>query len=143
MKTKILAAIAFAALVTIMSCKWFSHKNDNTNKTNLLAGRYELINITDSATDKKWKPDDTLKWFFNSPVKDISQRYLNFANDSLVTYETENKVDSSTYYADTANKIVYIKEDSLYQPYNIIQQSDSIVNLFAASDSVYFALRKL
>jgi hypothetical protein len=143
MKTKILAAIAFAVIVTIMSCKWFSHKKDNANKTNLLAGRYELIDVADSATDKKWKQDDTLKWFFNSPLKDTSQRYLNFAKDSLVTYETATEVDSSKYYADTANKIVYIKEDSLYQPYKIIQQSDSIVNLFAANDSVYFALRKL
>ena len=144
MKAKFLAATGFAAVVTIMSCKWFSsNKNSDANKTGIVAGRYELINVIDSATDQKWKLNDTLKWFFNTPLKDTFQRYVNFATDSLFVYETVNGTDSSKYYTDTANKVVYIQEDSLYAPFRIIRQSDSIVNLFAANDSVYIALRKL
>ena len=37
-------------------------------------------------------------------------RYLwNFGDDSLFTSENVNGIDTSKYYADTANKIVYIK----------------------------------
>jgi hypothetical protein len=89
------------------------------------------------------KPVDTIKWFFNLPFNETSPRYINFSKDSLVTYETANEIDSGRYYANTANKTVYIKKDSSYQPLSIIQQSDSIINLFAANDSVYIALRKL
>ena len=142
MKTKILAAIAFAAVFGI-TCSWFRHKNDEAGRSSLLAGRYEVISITDSSIEQKPKPNDTLKWFFNSPLKDSLQRYLNFSNDSLIIYEATNQADSGKYYADTTNKIVYIKNDSTYQPLNVIQKSDSTINLVAANDSVYIALKKL
>ena len=143
MKTKIHAAILFAAIVTVVSCKWFAHKNELENKSGLLAGRYEVAGIKDSSTQHKLKPIDTLTWFFNSPLKDSSERYLNFSSDSLVTYETETKVDSSKFYTDTVTKIVYLKNDSSYQPLNILRQSDSSIDLFAANDSVYISLKKL
>jgi hypothetical protein len=76
-------------------------------------------------------------------LKDSLQRYLNFSNDSLIIYEATNQADSGKYYADTTNKIVYIKNDSTYQPLNVIQKSDSTINLVAANDSVYIALKKL
>jgi len=142
MKTKIFAAIAFAAVVIFMSCKWFtSHKNDTSN-TSQVGGRYELISITDSSIEQRLKSKDTLAYFFNSPLKDSSKRYVNFSADSLVIYETANKLDSGKYYTDTADKIVYLENDSAYQPFSIIQ-SDSVTNLVAANDSIYIALKKL
>jgi hypothetical protein len=141
MKAKTVAATSFAAVLIIASCTWFAGKKKQAEK-NLLAGRYELINVTDSPATKHWLHGDTIKWFFNS-AKDSSHVYINFGGDSLFTSENVNGVDTSKYYAGTADKIVYIKEDSLYRPYTILRQSDSIINLFAANDSVYIALRKL
>ena len=143
MKTKIHAAIAFAATVTLMSCNWFKHKNEETNKSALLTGRYEVVSITDSSSEHKLKSTDTLSWFFNSSLKDSSQRYVSFSSDSLATYETEAKVDSTNFYTDTVSNIVYLKTDSIYQPLNIIAKSDTSLDLFAANDSVYSVLKKL
>jgi len=143
MKTKMFAAIAFAAFVTFMSCKWFSsHKKYDGDNTGLVAGRYEVMSVTDSSTDHKLVPGDTLRWFFNLPLKDSSKRYLSFKRDSVIIYEAPNTLDSTRYYADTANKIIYLKHDSTYQPFRIIL-SDSMINLVAANDSVYIALKKL
>ena len=140
MKSKFLAATAFAAIITGMSCGLFSSKKTNNETQNaFLSGRYELLGITDSSSHTKFRPADTLKWFSNSPA----QRYLNFSRDSLVTYETSTQIDSGRYYTDTANKTVYIKEDSTYRPFSILPQPDSIINLLAASDSIYIALKKL
>lgn len=140
MKTKLLAATGFAAILFIAYCIIFSNKNKTKN--NLLAGNYEIINITDSPTTKQWIPGDTLKWFFNSR-KDSSHLYVNFENDSLLIFKANNDVDSVKYYSDDINKTVYVKTDSFYHPYKIIQQSDSLVNFFETQDSVYVLLKKL
>ena len=138
MKTKLLAATGFAAILFIAYFVLFSNKNKTKN---LLAGKYEIINITDSSTTKQWVPGDTLKRSFNS-LKDSSRLYVNFENDSLIIFKTNADVDSIKYYSDNVNKTVYVKTDSIYHPCKIIQQSDSLVNFFATQDSVYVLLKK-
>ena len=143
MKTKIHSAIIIAVAASIVSCNWLIHKNEQANKSPLLTGRYEVVSITDSSLQHKLKPTDTLSSFFSSAVRDSLPRYLDFSSDSLVTYETEAKVDSTTFYTDSTSKVVYFKNDSTYQPFNIVAQSDSSLDLFAANDSVYISLKKL
>ena len=142
MKTKIHAAIIIAVAASIVSCDWFKHKNEQANKSPL-TGKYQVVSIMDSSLQHELKPTDTLSSFFNSTVRDSLPRYVDFSSDSLVTYETEATVDSTTFYTDTATKIVYLKNDSIYEPFNIIERSDSSIDLFAVNDSVYISLKKL
>ena len=142
MKTKIHAAIIIAVAASIVSCGWFKHKNEQANKSPL-TGKYQVVSIMDSSLQHKLKPTDTLSSFFNCTVHDSLPRYVDFSSDSLVTYETEANVDSTTFYTETAAKTVYLKNDSIYEPFNIIERSDSSIDLFAANDSVYISLKKL
>jgi hypothetical protein len=140
MKAKFIAAILFAASFAIASCDRLTNKKDKRDET-LLAGRYEIISVVDSPAKQNVDHIDTLHSFFYSSPAQTSKRYLDFVTDSMLTYETEEQVDSIRYYSDTSGEMVYIDIDGAYQPWKISHQ-DSTINLFLISDSISIALKK-
>ena len=139
MKTKILAAIIIAAICTsLLSCDWMFGKNPQA-KT--ITGKWTIENIADSSTQH----DNNLGVLALALMsKDSTPLGIQFNTDSSFSfYNTKEPVkDSGKYYLDTTLQTLFVKDDSAYISFAIKTWTDSSLQLFSTTDSVWYSLSK-
>ncbi len=140
MKTKIPAAIVIAATcISLLSCDWLFNKKETTTKT--IAGKWTIENIADSSAQHK---NGMTFLALAMMAKDSAALDIEFNTDSSFNlFNTrEPAKDSGKYYLDTTIQTLFVKEDSAYQPFNIKTWTDSSLQLFSTTDSVWYTLSK-
>lgn len=124
-------AIALTSL-TFMSCDWFAKKKTEQPK---LIGKWVLVNIADSSKDSTTNLG-LLALALAS--KESTPVFVEFKQDSSYTLLN----DTGRYYIDSTLQTLFIKEESADLPFTIKQQTDSTLELFSSTDSVWYTLQK-
>ncbi len=132
MQSKIIATLVVAsAVITAVSCKWFQ-SNSSANKQFNIVGKWKI----DSMYSLAEKPSDITSLLLAVASKD-SANTLVFNNDSTVNDLSSSKPDH--YYL--KDSVLFIKEDSVYNPYQIKVSSDSLISV-TSKDSMVMTLKK-
>ncbi len=141
MKPKNFAVTVVAATTLIASCNWFSHKKkDDPSKA--LIGKWGFVTVPEKVDTTKKANTDSLA-LVASLAKDSLNTGIEFKTDSSYNiYSGEKVKDSGRYYVDSASRILYIKEDSTYEPLKIKKLTDSTIEFFLMKDSFALKLRK-
>ncbi len=140
MKSRIPAAILFAATsIILLSCDWLFKKHVEP-ATASIVGKWKIDSIADEAEN----PSD-LKGLLALALqqKDSSLNNLEFNTDSSFrVYSTNGAVsDSGKYYVDQAAQKLFIKTDTAYTAFVIRKLTDSL-STFVSADSMVISLRK-
>ncbi|QEC65913.1 hypothetical protein FRZ67_00825 [Panacibacter ginsenosidivorans] len=133
MKTGIIfsgIAIALTCL-TLTSCDWFTKKKTEQPK---LIGKWVLINVADSSKTGR----NGIGLIALGVAKNSTPVTVEFKTDSSYTLLN----DTGKYYIDSTLHTLFIKEDSTELPLTIKQQTDSTLELFSSTDSVWYTLQK-
>ncbi len=121
-----------------ISCKWFSHDKQDSR---FLIGRWGFVTIVDSSKTDTSKPASGI--LSSIPTKDSVKASLEFKTDSsYVIYSKEQPKKKGKYYVDSSSKTIYIETDSIYQPLQIKEISDSTVELYLPDDSSSLHLKR-
>jgi len=135
MKTGIIFSGIAVALTCLAftSCDWFAKKKTQVAQPNLI-GRWKLANATDSSKNGR---------------NGIGLIALSAANDSIpvtVEFRPDSSFailnDTGKYYIDSASQTLFIREDSAVLPMTIKRQTESTIQLFSTTDSVWYILEK-
>ncbi len=140
MKTKIPAAIIIAATcISLLSCDWLFGKKDAPSKN--IIGKWTIENMADSS---KLRRNSFGVLVFAIAAKDSAGVGVEFNTDSSFSYFNQMKTvqDSGKYYVDTTIQTLFVKNDSVWLPYQIKTWTDSSLQLFSTSDSVWCTLSK-
>ena len=135
MKTAIIfsgIAIALTCL-TLTSCDW-STKKKATQKHPELTGKWVLVNVADSSKNGR----NGIGLIALGAAKDSTPVTVEFKPDSSFTILN----DTGRYYIDSTLQTVFINEDSTVLPMTIKDQTDSTIQLFSTTDSVWYTLQK-
>jgi hypothetical protein len=133
MKTEIIFSGITIALtcLTLTSCDWFTKKKAEQPK---LIGKWVLVNIADSSKNGR----NGIGLIALGATKDSIPVIVEFKPDSSYTLLN----DTGKYYFDSTLHTLFIKEDSTELPLTIKQQTDSTLELFSSTDSVWYTLQK-
>ena len=133
MKTRIIfsgIAIAITCLM-LTSCDWFTKKKTEQPK---LIGKWVLINVADSSKNGR----NGIGLIALGVAKDSTPVTVEFKADSSFTILG----DTGRYYIDSTLQTLFINEDSTVLPMTIRHQTDSTLELFSSTDSVWYTLQK-
>jgi len=134
MKTGIIFSEIAMALtcLTLTSCDWFTKKKTEQSK---LIGKWTITNVADSNKSSRKNLDALLI----ESLKDSTPITIEFKSDNSL----EKLQDTVKYYIDFATQTLFIQEDSTELPLTIKQQTDSTLELFSSTDSVWYTLQKI
>lgn len=137
MNTKILAATAFAALITIAltSCDWLFGKKNEITKNPHIAGSWSVTNIADSSKEHRNTVGILL---LAMSAKDSIPITATFNADSSLIL---NK-DTARFYLDSAYTTLFIQDDSTTESFSIKTVTDSSLQLYSDKDSLLLTLIK-
>jgi hypothetical protein len=135
MKTGIIfsgLAIALTCLA-FTSCDWFTKKKAAQKQSELI-GKWILTNVADSSKNGR----NGIGLIALSAANDSTPVTVEFRPDSSFTILN----DTGKYYIDSAFQTLFINEDSTGLPMTIKSRTDSTIQLFSTTDSVWYTLQK-
>lgn len=124
-----ITSLAFA------SCEWLASKDKPLSQQASLIGKWVIVNIADSS---KNSTNGVGLLALALASKDSAQLTVEFKPDSNFVMLK----DTGKYYIDSTSHTLFIKEDSTDLPLTIKQQTDSTLELFSTTDSVWYILQK-
>jgi hypothetical protein len=135
MKTGIIFSGIAVALTffTLTSCDWFTKKKIQVEQPKLI-GKWVLINVADSSQNGR----NGIGLIALGVAKDSTPVTVEFKPDSSFTILN----DTGKYYIDSTLQTLFITEDSTILPMAIKSQTDSTLELFSTTDSVWYTLQK-
>jgi hypothetical protein len=133
MKSKIIVVlIAATALIIFIACNWLSSKPKETAFN--IQGKWKVDSVENNGTDSNRTA--LLVW---SLAKSDSVA-IQFNADSTFNYSDTADLKGK-YYVSEKENMLFVKEDSTYQPLKFISRSDSAFTVSTA-DSLIIHLRK-
>jgi hypothetical protein len=126
-------AAAFLAILCATACDFFrSNKQQHHHSAGFnIEGQWKVDSMISTAK----RPDSN---FTNPGTMELS-----FLPDSIFRSINGKDTIISKYYADKDNKVVFIKNDSLYETYPLIVSDSTNIRLNQEKDSIQFVLKKL
>lgn len=137
---KIPAAIIIAVIcISLLSCDWLFGKKDQPAKQ--IIGKWKIENMADSSQQHR---NSLGLLLFAIAAKDSAGVGVQFGTDSSFRYFNQSKTvqDSGKYYVDITIQTLFLKNDSVWLPYQIKTWTDSSLQLFSTNDSVWCTLGK-
>lgn len=137
MKTGIIFSGIVIAITSLAfaSCEWLTPKDNPLIKQAPLIGKWIIVNIADSS---KKSTNGVGLLALAMASKDSAQLTVEFKPDSSFIMLN----DTGKYYIDSTLHTLFIEEDSTALPLTIKQQTDSTLELFSTTDSVWYTLQK-
>lgn len=139
MKKKIFIAAILAAACGALLYLSVSAKKKTTDSTSLtITGKWKIENIADSSVNKK----NELALALISSTGSLPG-FLEFNTDSSYSVSANDSITSKgLYYTDSLLQKIFIKQDSVFDAYNIKLLTDSSAIIEDAKDSLQFTLKK-
>lgn len=125
-------AIAITCL-TLTSCDWFTKKKTETEQPKLI-GQWVLVNVADSSQNGR----NGIGLIALGVAKDSTPVTVEFKPDSSFTILG----DTGKYYIDSILQTLFVTKDSTVLPMAIKSKTDSTLELFSSTDSVWYTLQK-
>ena len=135
MKTGIIFSGLAIALTcfAFTSCDWFAKKKTAQKQPELI-GKWILTNVADSSKNGR----NGIGLIALSATNDSTSVTVEFRPDSSFIILN----DTGKYYIDSTLQTLFINEDSTALPMTIKSQTDSTIQLFSTTDSVWYTLQK-